>query len=150
MPAPATAFGMPISRNSSRGLAGLAAVMMIGTCLYLFTGSSVSSGGNLPVAGDLTAEQFWTQFHDNSTSANKKFAGRVVKIRGVVDEVVLDKSPRLVLRTPEKTFKVECHFARADKIGNVSAGSEVRLVGECEFRTDSEGNVQLFCCRFDK
>ncbi len=102
----------------------------------------------MPIAATISSKDFSKEYLNDNKSANVKFAGKLIRLKGKIKEVVTDKNPRIVLESTEDAkWTVECLFAHPSELAGVSADQEVLIMGECELRADSDKNVQLFCCK---
>lgn len=150
-PSKASPFSGRLAKRSLTGVAVFVFLLSAGYLLSEFAlGSGDYSGGNnaLPIAATLSTKEFCKEYLNDNKTANVKFAGKILKVRGKVQEVVTDKNPRLVF-VPDNgaSWAVECMFGHPTGLSGVSVDNEVVILGECQLRTKPDGNVQLYNCQ---
>jgi len=150
-PGKASPFSGRLGKRSLTGVAVFVFLLSAGYLLSEFAlGSGDYSGSNnaLPIAATLSTKEFCKEYLNDNKTANVKFAGKILKLRGKVQEVVTDKNPRLVFVPDDGgAWTVECMFGHPTGLSGVAVDNEVVILGECQLRTKPDGNVQLYNCQ---
>ncbi len=100
--------------------------------LYLFF-KPVSSTAKLDTEVRETATVLFQQYSEDENSANARFLGKVVEVRGkVIDIRTTDAGkPALVLETDDAIFGVLCELEDEKAAKSLQTGSEITVKGVC-------------------
>jgi|GEM_PF-3882240 len=143
---------LAIPSISPNARVSIAAGLVIAASLlaaFMFWPSHGESARAMVVAA-VPASELVVEFAKDTASANGKYAGQLVTVRGKVQEVVTTKGrPRVVLAGANQvSWSVECSFAQRDAMGQVTPGQDVTLTGTVELRTSFKSHVQLYSCQW--
>src|SRR5439155_17500044 len=68
----------------------------------------------------------------NHQGAAKKYSSGHVLVTVEVEEIVIDKRPRIRFKTPERKRFVEALFSHRDDMKEITKESKITVRGECE------------------
>jgi tetratricopeptide (TPR) repeat protein len=96
----------------------------------------------------LTAYDLWWEIGHKSPAAVHKYDGKLLQIRGVVEEVSPGDAPRIVFREPfPAPPPVECYLDPKGPPGDIRTNQWVTVIGKCKCDAGPTQPIQLFRCR---
>jgi len=106
----------------------------IAAMCYVFRGTEKSVAKE-KAAFSLTADELFTSFEENETTANEKFIGKVIEVTGEVAEIEKTETGQLVvlLSCSSPMGGVRCTFeVKQDEVAKqVSQGASCTIKGKC-------------------
>ena len=102
--------------------------------LYLYNKPHVNVAKLEPDA-KITAHHLFTEFQKDETAANEKYLGKVIEIKGIVGEVIINEngSINIILRDPDSFSGINCAFETPvdDGVKNIVQGDQIIVRGLC-------------------
>jgi tetratricopeptide (TPR) repeat protein len=118
----------------------------VAACLLLGAGGWMWMAARAPSA-ELTAYDLWWECANETFRATRKYDGKVLKVAGVVEEVLPGAAPRIVFREPfAAPPPVECYIDPKSQ-SDIQVNQWVTVVGKCQCKGAPEQPVQLLSCR---
>jgi tetratricopeptide (TPR) repeat protein len=119
----------------------------VAACLLLGAGGWMWMAARTPSA-ELTAYDLWWECANESLRATRKYDGKLLKVAGVVEEVLPGAAPRIVFREPfAAPPPVECYIDPKANQSDIQVNQWVTVVGKCKCNGGPEQPVQLLRCR---
>jgi hypothetical protein len=101
---------------------------------YLYNKPVADSAGIKP-AYSLSAEELFSQFENDESSANAKYLGKMIEVTGKLREFSIGDSGELnlVLASGSEMFGINCGLSRGQEtqFKNFQEGDTIRIKGEC-------------------
>jgi|SRR6185436_1193187 len=108
--------------------------------------SGPSSSSSEAAAGDIEAEDLFSEYQANKDAADTRYRGKTIVVRGTVDTTKAEgTSPYITMKTSSLILRVQCIFPKSDTaaVSGLSKGQTVRVRGKVFGRI---GNVVLQDC----
>lgn len=109
-------------------------LLSLGTWLFLNYAPQRSTDNKTPDFR-LKTEKLYTDFQTDEQASNKKYIGKIVQLKGVIREKLVDKNqaPVLILRTTSGMAGVMCTLLKDQQVAfdGTSVGDDITLKGKC-------------------
>ncbi len=100
--------------------------------VYLYN-KPVGNLENIEAKYNITSEELLAVFEENETQANKKYIGKVILVKGIVNDISNSGKITINLATKNPMSDVSCNFDSKIKQleKEINVGDEVTIKGEC-------------------
>ena len=110
-------------------------VVLGGSYAYYLYNKPVADTTNIDATYSITADDLFSQFEVDETSANAKYLGKIIEVKGKVREFSIGDSGELnlVLASGSDFFGINCGLSKGQsaEYKNYKQGDSITIKGEC-------------------
>ena len=105
-----------------------------GYAFYLYN-KPVADTTNIDAAFSISADDLFSQFEEDESTANSKYLGKIIEVNGKVREFSIGDSGdlNLVLASNSDMFGINCGLSKGQEgqYKNYKEGDSIKIKGEC-------------------